>query len=162
MDNTNQPLIARRILKNISIIHFALCLSVFVFGTFIYFTTENTNLNIADTEDVYFFSIPVFAIVAALVGNYLFRSNLKRAQEKSTLKEKLMHYQSSKIIQFALVEAPAFLCIVIFMTTSNQFYLFIAAILLAYLIFLRPTTSAIKEDLDFNAEQAREFRDITK
>lgn len=162
MNTANQPETTKAVLKTITIIHFALCMSVFAFGAFMFLTTENATLNLADTADTFFFLVPVFAILAAFVSQFLFRKNLKRVQTKNTLKEKLVHYQSSKIIQFALIEGAAFFSIAIFMITTNLFYLIIAIVLLTYLIFLRPSTSTIKEDLDLNAEQEREFRNITR
>ena len=162
MNTTNQPQTAKAVLKTITIIHFALCISVFAFGTFIFLTTENAILNISDTTDTFFFLVPVFAIIAATASQFLFQKNLKIVHTKNTLKEKLMHYQSAKIIQFALIEGAAFFSVAIFMISTNLYYLIIATVLLTYLIFLRPTTSAIKEDLDLNVDQEREFRNSTR
>ena len=61
-----------------------------------------------------------------------------------------------------MLKAPALFGIVIFIITSNQFYLLIADALLAYLVFLRPIQLIIKEDLDLNVEKERELHEAIK
>ncbi len=162
MTNTNQPYSPKGIIKTMTILHYAYCIAIIVFGTVTLFITENTNINFADTEDLFFYLVPAAAIAAPIFGNFIFKSLLKGIHQKTTLKEKLISYQSARLIRIAFLEAPALLGIVIFMITSNQFYLVISVVLLAYLILLRPTLSTIKEDLDLNSEQEREFREALK
>ncbi|MFK7834464.1 MAG: hypothetical protein AB8B52_14410 [Winogradskyella sp.] len=162
MNQTNQNRSEKSIIKTLTIIHFMICAVVLVFGTVIIFITENAQINFADTEDSFFYLVPLFAICGAFVSQYLFQKLLNDVHAQATLKDKLTKYQSSKVIQYALIEAPAFLGIVICLITTNQFYLIISAALLAYLIFLRPTTATIKEDLNLNSEQERTFRELTK
>ncbi|WP_179008209.1 hypothetical protein [Winogradskyella forsetii] len=162
MDTTNQQQISKGILRILSIIHMVFCASIFLFIMVVLYITENQFLNFTDTEDGLFYVVPVLTIVGALASQYLFKTTILQAHSKSSLKEKLMQYQSSKLIQFALIEGPAFLGIVGFLTTSNQYYLIFSAVLLIYLISLRPTHVEIKNNLNFNAEQEREFRDLKR
>ncbi|SDH24105.1 hypothetical protein [Winogradskyella thalassocola] len=159
MRTTNQPPNSKGVLKIITLIHLALCSSILLLGIVVLFITENARLNFADTEDLFFYVVPLFAIVAASASHLVFQKNLKQVHEKSSLKEKLVHYQTSKIIQFAMIEAPTFLGIVIFLITSNQFYLIVSALLLAYLVVLRPSASMMKENLNLNADQDRAFKE---
>ncbi|WP_439152675.1 hypothetical protein [Winogradskyella sp.] len=161
MTNTN-PHNPKQIIKTLTILHYAYCLAVIVFGTTALFITDNASINFSNTDETFFYLIPIFAIGGVLSSNYIFRNSLKSIQQKSTLIEKLTHYQSVRIIRIALIEAPALLGIVIFMITSNQFYLIISAVLLAYMVLLRPTLPVIKTDLQLIPEQEREFREATK
>ncbi|WP_178987912.1 hypothetical protein [Winogradskyella schleiferi] len=162
MNTTNQPQTSKGILRNLTIIHMAFCTSIFLFGIVVLYVTKNQFMNFTDTEDRLFYVVPVLAIVGPLVSQYLFKKTIFKAHSKSSLMEKLMHYQSSKLIQIALIEGPALLGIVGFLTTSNQYYLIFSAALLIYLVSLRPTPSDIRPNLNFNAEQEREFRDLTR
>lgn len=162
MTSTNQLQTTKGTLKTITILHYAFCATILIFGAFVLFVTENATLNLADTTDIFFYLIPVIAIVMASASSFLFQKNLKQVQEKASLLEKLVHYQTSKIIQFAMIEAPAIFGIVVFSITYNQFYIIVSAVLLTYLIILRPTPRLIKEDLNLNAQQNREFRELLR
>lgn len=162
MTNYNQPYSPKGIIKTMTILHFAYCIAIIVFGTVTLFITENANINFEDTEDIFFYLVPLAAIIAPIIGSFIFKSHLKSIHKKTTLKEKLIGYQSARLIRIALIEAPALFGIVIFMITTNQFYIIISAILLVYLIVLRPTLVIIKEDLNLNTEQDREFREALK
>lgn len=159
MSATNQAQTPKAIIKTLTIFHYAYCAAILIFGIVALYITENGAINFSDSKDIFFYLVPVFAIALAFLSHFIFQQNLKKVKEKTTLKEKLVHYQYSRIIRYAMLEAPALFGIVIFIITSNQFYLIISAVLLAYLFLLRPTESIIKEDLDLNTEQEREYRE---
>lgn len=161
MKTTNTPQSVKTTLRTITIIHMAFCVFIFLIGFVVLYITENATLNFSDSEDRLLYIVPVLAITAIIVSQYLFKKNIAQAHNTSNLEEKIMQYQTSKLIQYALIEAPAFLAIVKFMSTSNHYYLIISAILLVYLISRKPTTSEIKNNLNFSAEQEREFRNLT-
>jgi len=159
MSNINQPSNdIKGIIRTMTIIHYAFCASILIFGLIICYSIERVSINFADTEDLFFYLVPFLAIMGAVVGRFLFQNNLKNIHEKPTLKEKLGSYQSAILIRTAMIEGPGFLGIVAFMITGNQLFLIISAVLLVYLFLLRPTTSTIIEDLNLKTEEEREFR----
>lgn len=160
MRTTNQPQSPSSILKTLKTLHIAFCFSVFIFGAAVLYVANNATINFNDSDNIFFYIVPLFAIVGAIASQFLFKKTITRAHDKSSLSEKLTHYQSSKLIQYALVEGPAFLGIVIFLTTSNQYYLLISAVLLVLLISLRPTLSEIKGHLKLTPAQEKELREI--
>lgn len=162
MTSTNHSQNSKGIIKTMTILHYAFCLSILIFGSVALYITDNKSFNFSDTEDIFFYFVPLCAIMATIAGRFLFQRNLKQVHKKVTLKDKLTNYQSIVLIRMNMVEAPAFLSIIICLITSNQFYLIISALLLIYLFSLRPTTSIIKEDLELNSEQEREFREAIK
>ncbi|MEO1032306.1 MAG: hypothetical protein AAFX55_12915 [Bacteroidota bacterium] len=159
---TNQPYNPKSIIKTMTILHYAYAIAILGFGVVTLIITDDAYLNFNATEDMFFYLVPLLAIGGLLGGNYAFNTNLKSIRQKPTLKEKLSSYQSIRLIRLAFLEGPALLGIVGFMITSNQLYLIIAAVLLTYIIFLRPTRSVIREDLDLNAEQDRELREALR
>ncbi|MFP4845677.1 hypothetical protein [Winogradskyella sp. PE311] len=162
MDTTHKQQTTKSIIKTLTIFHYAYCIAILVFGIVALYITENAVINFSDSEDIFFFLVPVFAITLAFLSHFIFQQNLKRVREKTTLQEKLVHYQTSRIIKYAMLEAPALFGVVIFIITSNQYYLIIAAVLLAYLFLQRPTKEIVKQDLDLNAEQKQQFREALK
>ncbi|WP_422107933.1 hypothetical protein [Winogradskyella sp.] len=145
-----------------TILHYAYSLAVLVFGTIALYITDNATMNLNDTNDIFFYLVPILGMGGPIASHFIFNNLLKAVHAKPTLKEKLVSYQSARIIRLALIEGPAILGIVIFMTTTNLFYLVISGVLLVYMIFLRPTHSVIREDLNLNAEQDRELREALK
>ncbi|WP_225034780.1 hypothetical protein [Winogradskyella sp. SM1960] len=162
MTTNNQPLSPKSVFKNITFIHIAFCATILLFGTVTFFTAENAFLNVSDANDIFLYLVPVFAIAAAVLSVTILQKNLNQVQEKPAIQDKLIHLQTSKLIQYAMIEAPAFFGIVIFLMTSNLIYLIISAVLLAYLVMLKPSASQMKEDLKLNAEQDQEFRRLMR
>lgn len=85
------------------------------------------------------------------------RKKLEEAKNKATLQEKLVIYQSSSIIRYALLEGTALLAIVTFGNEYNFFYLIFAAIAIGYVLYLRPTKDKITTDLNLTAKEVRQF-----
>ncbi|WP_426429839.1 hypothetical protein ACPX19_09875 [Winogradskyella sp. HB-48] len=154
-ETTNTP---KKIINTLTVIHYGYCIAILVFATVVFLISDHTIISFDDSEDLFLYLVPIFAFGGVSVSIFMFKAQLKQIHKKETLIEKLTAYQTSHLIRIALIEGPAFLGIVIFMISSNLFYLIIALALLVYLIFLRPTANGIKEDLNLNFEQEKEFR----
>lgn len=148
----------KNILKTLITIHYGYSIAVLVFATFSFLISDHTIMSFNDSNDLFLYLAPLFAVGGILASVFIFKTQLKRIHEKETLEEKLIAYQTSHLIRIALIEGPAFLSIVIFMTSNNLFYLTITFLLLAYLLSLRPTSDRIKQDLNLNFQQEKEFR----
>lgn len=148
----------KNILKTLITIHYGYSVAVLAFATFSFLISDDPIMSFNDSDDLFLYLAPLFAVGGISASVFLFKTQLKRIYEKETLEEKLIAYQSSHIIRIALIEGPAFLSIVIFMISNNLFYLIIALVLLAYLISLRPTSDRVKQDLNLNFQQEKEFR----
>jgi len=144
-------------LKTLSIIHLALCSGVFIFGFIMFSKTNSTEIILDDSNDIFKYIIPSAAIIAIFLSNFLFKSQLNSISENAELKEKLVKYQSASIIKYAVLEGVALFSIVTYTSTNNFLYLLIAACLLLYLIFQRPTSSKIISDLDLKGNEKQEF-----
>jgi hypothetical protein len=88
----------------------------------------------------------------------LYQLNISKLKDKHSLKEKLSGYQSAKIIKYALIEGPAFFSIVIALNTENSYFLTIAAALIGYLYFQKPTKEQIESDLELTGKMRSQFQ----
>jgi uncharacterized membrane protein YoaK (UPF0700 family) len=131
-------------IKTLQIIHLAICAGIIV----AYFMIGNLSLDSLkiqsiDASEIIFVAIPILAFV---LSNFLFKSQLKQANPKQKLEENLPVYQTASIIRWAILEGAAF--IILFL--SQKFLLF-GILIILYLAFLRPTEDRINNDLQNNA-----------
>ena len=108
-------------IKTLKIIHLAICSGVI----FIYFF-------------IGYFMIPILAII---LGNILFKSQLKQANPNLNLEEYLPIYQTASIIRWAILEGAA-----LFILFLKSNFVLLGILIIAYLIYLRPTMDKIESD----------------
>ena len=162
MQSNAQSSDIKGIIKTMTTLHYSYSIAVLVFGIIAFFITEDASMNLNNTEDIFIYLVPIFAIGGAIASHFIFNSQLKKVHEKKTLKEKLTAYQTARIIRLALIEGPALLAIVIFFKTNNLYYLIIGAVMFAYMILLRPTPQVIRQELNLTIDQDKELREAIK
>lgn len=126
-------------IKILKTIHLAICAGVII--TYIMlggFSMETLKIPILDSSSIVFAVLPFLAI---FVGNFLFKSQLKQADQNLKIEEKLPVYQTASIIRWAILEGVAF--VILFAKPDLVLFGLIA---IAYLIFLRPTEDKINAD----------------
>ncbi|MBF4467457.1 MFS transporter [Flavobacterium sp. LC2016-12] len=126
-------------IKILKTIHLAICAGVII--TYIMlggFSMETLKIPILDSSSIVFAVLPFLAI---FVGNFLFKSQLKQADQNLKIEEKLPVYQTASIIRWAILEGVAF--VILF---SKPDLVLFGLIAIAYLIFLRPTEDKINAD----------------
>ncbi|WP_183562853.1 hypothetical protein [Mucilaginibacter sp. SP1R1] len=145
-------------LKTMNIIHVAL------FGGQVTFAIITFSLNkqqllfsIKNTGDVFFFIAPGLAVFSFVVSIFLFKKLVSESLNKNTLSEKLTGYQSAVIVRSALLEGASLFGIVVFMLTSNLFYLFISTVIMLYFLTLRPTADKTASDLQLTYDEKAEL-----
>jgi hypothetical protein len=158
----NEPLTPKSFLRILSLIHLAMVGSVVIFGLMMFLQTQNQILSFNYSGDEMFLIVPFMAIAGIFAGNYLYKNILSGIASKNTLKEKLVGFQSASIIKYALLEGPAFLGIVAFITEGNQFFLLISLLLVGWLIIQRPTRDRVENDLMLEGALKSEFQQMDK
>ena len=111
--------------KILKIMHLALLIGLSAFTLIVYLLSINGGI-IADNSDLdnLFQYIAPTLIVSGIIASYLIQKNkVNKIKLKTNVIEKLTDYRSAFIIKFALLEAPAFFAIVIFILTANLIYL---------------------------------------
>ncbi|HIP49085.1 MAG TPA: hypothetical protein EYG92_09005 [Lutibacter sp.] len=157
MNHSDQALTPNGFLKTLRILHLALVTGVSVFLIFVY--TQNTEwiLNLSDTNDIFFFIVPAFAIFGVYFGTFLYKKQLTSLVNKDNLREKLVGFQTASIIKYATIEAPALLGILASFLNGNVFYILISSVLLVYLFFQKPTKDKIEMDLNLKGKLKSQF-----
>jgi hypothetical protein len=136
--NLNQ--IMNEKIKTLQIIHLAICagtiIAYYIIGDL---SLEMLHVPVIDSTSIIYLAIPVLAI---LLSNMLFKAQLKQIDPKLKLEDKMPIYQAASIMRWAVLEGAAFLILIL----KPDFILF-GVLVLIYLIFLRPTTEKIENDL---------------
>jgi len=127
-------------IRTLQIIHFGICAGTII----VYFivgdiSLETLNIPAIDSNSILYLLIPVLAFVSSSI---LFKAQLKQIDPKLKLEDKLPVYQTASIMRWAVLEGAAFLILFI----KPEFILF-GILLIAYLLYLRPTEERITNDL---------------
>ncbi|MGD1840017.1 MAG: hypothetical protein ACFB0B_03850 [Thermonemataceae bacterium] len=127
-------------IKVIKIIHLALVSGV----TLIYVVLGNLHtfnfLRILKTESSAFTYLLV-AVAAILLGNFLYKQQLKNTKDNLTLEEKVVPYQTALLTRWVILEGAAFIILFI-----EKEWLIIGLFLIVYMAFLRPSEERMKRD----------------
>ncbi|URM38728.1 MFS transporter [Flavobacterium anhuiense] len=127
-------------IKTLQIIHLGICagtiITYFIVGDI---SLETLNIPAIDSNSILYLVIPVLAFV---LSSILFKAQLKQIDPKLKLEDKLPIYQAASIMRWAVLEGAAFLILFI----KPEFILF-GILLIAYLLYLRPTEERITNDL---------------
>jgi hypothetical protein len=137
-------------LKLLSIIHLAFLAGQMIFGLVAFMQSSGMYFGVMNMNDKFGFIAPVMAIGGFMGGYLIFQKQLESLNNKSSLSEKLLAYQSALISRFALLGTPSLFAIIAYAISGNMFFLFISGALGIYFLFLRPTRDKLESDLHFN------------
>jgi hypothetical protein len=85
----------------------------------------------------------VVPIIAIILGNYLYKDQLKNVDKRLKLAEKIGTYQTASLIRLATIEGAAF-----FILLYNTEFILIGMLLILYLLFLKPSEQKMKLDFE--------------
>ena len=127
-------------MKTIKTIHIALVLGI----TMAYFILGNMQtldfLKIPKMESSMFIYL-LMPLASIILGNFLYKQQLKNANANLALEEKMGYYQTASLIRWAMIEGAAFFILLV----KNEL-LIIGLILILYMVFLKPSEEAMKRD----------------
>lgn len=142
----------------LKIVHFALTAGVILFlvmAVILQITGFEPELK---EMEMILLGITAFAAIAGIfTGNLLFRKRLEQLVELKSLKEKLTGYQSALIVKYALVEGPAFFCVVAYLLTANILFPVIAVFLVFVLVLFAPRKDKLISDLNLSTKETSVF-----
>lgn len=132
-------------IKTLKTIHLGICAGIVV----AYFMIGNLSMEIlkiksVDSSEIVYVAIPFLAF---FLSNFLFKTQLKKANPKLKPEDNLPIYQTASIIRWAVLEGAAFMILFL----SPKFHLF-GILIMIYLIFLRPTEEKINNDFQNNVQ----------
>lgn len=144
---TEQNTIPKPFLQILSMLHIGLLIGLIAFTFFAYYTGDALKTESYPNGDIFFYLVPIGAIIGYFLSNSVFKNMVHKIPEKLPLQSKLARYQSASLIKYAILEAPAFLALFAFLQSSNALYLTIAVTLIIYFFTQRPTEDKIKKAL---------------
>ncbi len=129
-------------LKVVKTIHIALILGLILAYVFA-----------GDLLDFDFFKIPeikssaypflLIPVATVFLGNFLYKQQLKNADKRLPLEDKIGVYQTASLIRWAVLEGAAFA--ILFVMPE---LIVVGLLLIAYLAFLKPSKDGMKRDFD--------------
>ena len=147
----------RKFLKTLTIIHTAVLIGPLLLGGFLFLSTEIASTSSQNSDDIFIYIFPLIGMLGIFASKFIYKRMLNFHLDKKSLREKLMGFQTASIVQYALVEAPAFLNLAWFAISGNSLYLTVAGVLLIYLFLQRPTKSKIINDLQLKGKEEQQF-----
>ncbi len=147
---------AKSILKTLSLIHAACCSGLLLCAGVVFFLNGSFSSSI-DSDDVFVYVVPIVAMAGYFGSAFLYKELINKLTKDQSLVQRLRQYQTANIIKYALIEGPAFLAIVAYFQSGNALFMMIAACLIAYLIFQRPTLEKLQQEIPLSLEDEKEF-----
>ncbi len=98
------------------------------------------------------FLIPVILISAlTFIGSEMIMNWLvKRIPQSLSLRDKLIKYQSAKIVSLAVLESGCFFALIFYLLSNNYLYLGIAIFFILFFALRRPNSDKIINHLQLN------------
>lgn len=129
-------------LKVIRLIHLFLCAGI-AFAIFILGNISSIEFIEILRTDVNSYIYLLIPIVAFIISNLLFKTNLKPVNKKLSISDNFGIYQTAHIMRMAILEGSCFL--ILFLKSE---FAPIAMVILIYMIYLWPTEDKIKNDIE--------------
>ncbi len=132
-------------LKQLQLIHLALCLGIFLFaGTTSFINRDNLYFDANPANTAPFNPIfPIFGLITISVSIIAFKNLTSKIDKSSSVDQKLTQYQTAFILSAALLEGGALFNLVGSFISQNAFFLIFAAANLIFLIRNRPTKDKV-------------------
>ncbi|QXP52754.1 hypothetical protein H0I25_12815 [Cellulophaga sp. HaHa_2_95] len=137
-------------IKTLKIIHAFLILSLAAFAAFTFFGGPGFVNEFSMENDIFIYVVPIVAMVGYFASKYMYSRELAAINTSEDLKTKLALYQKANILKFALLEGPAFLAFLQFMSNGYTLYFTIGTTLLLYLAMQSPSKTKTIEELSLN------------
>lgn len=129
-------------LKVIKMIHIALCAGLIMAYIFVGDVTSiSFNMPPLSQSNIVYVLIPVIAYV---FSNFMFKTQLKAADETLKPEDNMAVYQTASIVRWAILEGAAFLILFL-----NKDFVLFGILIILYMALLHPTESKINSDLKY-------------
>lgn len=155
--SNSKTLTPKRILFSLSITHSAVTAGILLFILLIFIMAKDLVLGFPSGNNAFVYLVPVIAMIAYFGSNYYFQKKLANMIKRNSLSKKVIHYQQTCMVRYAILDVATVFSAIAFMLSRNVFYLVISLLLLLYLIKLRPTKGKLVEDLVLSKEDRLQF-----
>lgn len=115
---------------------------------------EPDDLATAAIDDPLILYLPAAVmLIGVLLGEFLFRRQVKDARPLPELIDKLNAYRAACIVRWAAIEGPVLLATIFFMLYADKYFMAIALVGMALMAFARPTPEKAVQNLQLNEEE---------
>lgn len=143
-------------LRTLSLIHYSLCAGLLLFLAFVYW--QNRSFNVGSTDgDIFIYLVPIVAMIGYFGSKFVYRNLIQNLPNEENLQKKLARYQVASIVQYALIEGPAFLALFAYLQSGTALYLVITSALMIYLFVQRPSLEKLLQEVPLSFEEKKQF-----
>ncbi len=156
----HQKITSKQYFKTAKMIHGALISGVIIFlfvASFIMWGQE-LEVDYNTESNVFYIIVGVLGLWALFGGDFIFKTQLKKAKIHPALSQKMMQYQKANIVKYALIEGVALFSIVAALLTLSVWFLIIAGILVLVLASYYPSADKAIKELDLNIDEQKQVR----
>ena len=142
-NNTNKP---KNFIKSLQIIHFALTSSVVVFALYVVFQSGDGIFFSYQENKAFLYLAIILCFIGNLSSKLIYKKLISQITIEMDLSKKAVKYSTAHILRVAMLEFPAFICIIFAMESNNSFYFILVGILILMMLAIYP--SAYKFEID--------------
>ena len=140
-------------IKSIQFVHIAMLSSVVIFAVYVIVTSIN-KLFFSYSEGKSFLYLAILISFAGnLASKFMYAKNMKKIDKNDSFYNKASKFSAAHIVRMALLEFPAFMCIIFVMKSYNTFYFILAAILVAMMVTIYPTLNKFIKDVQLKPDE---------
>lgn len=127
-------------IKPLQIIHLGICMgTILIYGIIGYLFVGTIHVTDIPVESLFYILIPLAAV---LLSNFMYKTLVKKIGNQTDSDAQYSSYQSASILRWAILEGGAL--VILFLTPQILVFGFL---LIAYMIFLRPTSERMNVDM---------------
>jgi hypothetical protein len=98
--------------------------------------------------------VPVYGFVMMLFSKVIYSSMIAKQSPDSQPLQKIIHYRTSRIISWAMIESGCILSLIAVMMTANYFYVVVLIFLFGYFILIKPSVESLVRDMQLRADES--------
>lgn len=119
------------------------------------FLVDPDSMKNDDANQIFQIIVSIVVVSAVSAGIFIMRKSTSQAWNETEYRAKLRNYQSSKILQLGLIDGAILFSNVVYLVTSNTYFIYISLITLLYYLSLFPLKKKISQQL-----RLEESRDV--
>lgn len=142
-------------LRVLQILFGGLLMGLVAFAAIVFFLVEGQGMGSSDMGTEFMLIVGGATIVIIAGGLLVSKRVLDDTKPNADVGEKLDRYRTAQLVRYVTAEGPGLLAQVGFLLTGNKAYFALGAVLIGYLIWMRPTRDKIIQDLNLSQEEQK-------
>lgn len=152
----------RKHLVRIRMIHTALLGGILLIAFLAFGLRQNPLPAFPAGGSVYVFLVPIVALLGYFGGTWVFRNLMRPLELSQDLSVRLTRFQTASLLRYTCLEAATLLAIFAYLEEGYFFHLAIAASLILYFYFQRPTRRQMLQSIPLSPEEQEVLKSSKK